>query len=723
MKTKLILLSLLCAGLAHAANFLDTSFNPGTGANGLIETVLPLPNGQMLVCGNFTTFNGTSSSYCARLNSNGSLDTTFNASPSYWVRTMSLQSDGKIVIGGFFTSVSGASRHLIARLNSDGSLDPSLDPGTGATGVLGVAVDGDADPFVFATAIQNDGKILITGNFTNYDGTDMYGIARLNSNGTLDTNFNVGAGFNVNSWGRSLLVQTNGQIMATGWFTSYNNQSYNRMVRINPNGSADDTFNPFFGDLTAIYDALELGNGEYLAVGDSQNTNLFTRCIARLENNGAFDDSFVGQDNTKTETVRFQTDGKILIGGYFSEVDGVTQNNLARLNSDGTLDATYTPSIDNFVWSMAVQPNDRVVIVGGFANVEGASRNSIARLLPTASNTTPATNPPPANTFQSLAGTYVGLFYNPNAFTNADAGYISLTVGPHGGYTAGLNLNGRGYAWSGVFDTNLTAQKTLYGINGNSVAIFGVNENPIAINLNLVNNNTLQGAVTLGSLTSQLTAYRSPFNSTNPATGYAARYSAVLGGGSGGAPIGDGVMAVTVNALGAVGMGGVLPDGAIFSRSTWLSDSQMAPFYLSYANGTAAALGWLTLNAGAVQGSIYWQKGFSTTLTATGSPYRSSSPGHRALALTNALLTLSGGDLPSPIQANLTVQPGGNFTFASSTNHFSAVFSPLNGSFIGTFFDPAGHRYEGFRGIVLQDQNEAAGYFGPQGGLVTIQAP
>ncbi|HWD19237.1 MAG TPA: delta-60 repeat domain-containing protein [Verrucomicrobiae bacterium] len=371
----------LFVAVAAHASLLDQSFNPGTGANGLVETIVPLADGKILMCGNFTTFNNASRAYIARLNANGSIDTNFNGHPAYWVRSMSLQTDGKIVIGGFFNFVEGAPRNLVARLNADGGLDTSFDPGTGATGVLGVAVDGDADPFIFATAIQPDGKILITGNFTNYNGTDMYGIARLNTNGSLDTNFNIGAGFNVNSWGRSLLVQPNGQIMATGWFTSYNNHSYNRMVRLNPDGSADNTFNPSFGDLTAIYNAVLLTNGQYNVVGDSQNTTLFRQNMGRLNPNGSFDTNFAGQDNDKTETIRQQPDGKLLIGGYFSEMDGADRASIARLNPDGTIDAGFSANIDNFVWTIALQSDGRVLIGGGFSKVDGISRNGIARLL------------------------------------------------------------------------------------------------------------------------------------------------------------------------------------------------------------------------------------------------------------------------------------------------------------------------------------------------------
>src|SRR5436305_8405674 len=83
-------------GGAKAGSLLDTSFDIGTGADGLVEQVLELPDGKVLICGNFTTFNGQNRSYIARLNHDGSVDLSFQAHPSYWVRHMTVQQDGKI---------------------------------------------------------------------------------------------------------------------------------------------------------------------------------------------------------------------------------------------------------------------------------------------------------------------------------------------------------------------------------------------------------------------------------------------------------------------------------------------------------------------------------------------------------------------------------------------------------------------------------------------------
>lgn len=376
--------------ISTLGTLLDTSFNPGSGAGGgIVEQVLPLSDGRILVCGNFTSFNGAARSYIVRLNANGSVDESFLAHPGYWVRHMEVQQDGKIVIGGYFTTVEGQPRNRIARLNPNGSLDTSFNVGSGATTIIAGGIDGNIDPFVFWLAIQPDGKVIITGNFREYNGASSWGIARLNSDGSRDASFNVGAG--LNSWGRHLLIQPNGQILVSGWFTSYDNQSFNRLVRLNPDGSADHSFNPFFGDKTAIYSTALVGGGKIVAAGHSLNDEgLFRRELERLNADGSVDSSFVGRSNDKTETLAVQSDGKIIIAGSFTRVNDTPVNSLARLNPDGTLDDSFLVNVDNFIWSAVLQSDGKLLIGGGFNTVDGVSRVGVARIL-----TGSGGNPPP----------------------------------------------------------------------------------------------------------------------------------------------------------------------------------------------------------------------------------------------------------------------------------------------------------------------------------------
>jgi uncharacterized delta-60 repeat protein len=392
---RVIALTICFLGLSRVqASLLDSSFDIGSGADGLVEQALQLPDGKVLICGNFTTFNGINRGYIARLNSNGGVDESFAAHPGYWVRHMALQADGKIVVGGYFTTVEGEPRSLIARLNSDGSLDPSFNPGTGADIIIAGGVDGNVTPFVFWQDVQPDGKIVITGNFREYNGESATGIVRLNPDGSRDTSFQIGQAFD--SWGRFIKILPNSQILVSGWFTSYNGQNANRLVRINQDGSRDTSFNPFYGDRTAIYAVALTPDGKYITSGDSLNADgLFKRNIEKLNVDGTVDESWVGTSSDKTESLLALTDGSVIVAGYFTLLDDQSRQSIGRLNPDGTLDPNLVVNVDNFIWTIAPAASDKILIAGGFTTVDGQSRRGVARLnVSGAVQVDP--NPPPA---------------------------------------------------------------------------------------------------------------------------------------------------------------------------------------------------------------------------------------------------------------------------------------------------------------------------------------
>ena len=205
----------------------DDSFNIGTGfSNNLLEAINPnsitiQSDGKILAGGRFTTYNGVSTNYIIRLNSDGSRDTSFNTAYIYqWVNLILLQSDGKILFGG----LSGR----IERLNSDGSQDTSFES----------AYINDT---VYSIVIQSDGKILVGGNFTSYNGVTSNRIIRLNTDGSRDTTFVIGTGFNGTVY--SIAVQSDGKILVGGSFTAYNGVIFKRtIIRLNTDGSIDNTF-------------------------------------------------------------------------------------------------------------------------------------------------------------------------------------------------------------------------------------------------------------------------------------------------------------------------------------------------------------------------------------------------------------------------------------------------------------------------------------------------
>ncbi len=139
----------------------------------------------------------------------GDIAQSFGESPGFsnQINSIAVQLDGKILVGGSFFSYRGAAKNRIVRLNTDGTIDTAFNTGTGFNST------------VFSIAVQPDGKILVGGDFTNYKGVTENYIIRLNTNGTKDTSFNTGTGFDSAVY--SIAVQSDGKILAGGAFSTY----------------------------------------------------------------------------------------------------------------------------------------------------------------------------------------------------------------------------------------------------------------------------------------------------------------------------------------------------------------------------------------------------------------------------------------------------------------------------------------------------------------------
>lgn len=277
---------------------LDLSFDPGTGLEGnrSIFKVAALENGKILVGGGFPTFNGLAYSSIVRLNSNGSVDTTFNPGTGvmgFGVYDFAIQDDGKIVIVGNINQFNGVSTNNILRLNENGSIDSTFMPGGGAAGTV---------RRVDCVTIQSDGKILIGGAFSTYDSVVVNGIARLNTNGTLDQTFQMGTGFTFdpNDGIFQIAVQQNQKLLVGGRFTSYNGMTVPNILRVSSTGAFDNSFNPLSGPNYSIY------------------------------------------------VILLQSDGKILLAGGFTKFNGVAREGIVRLLNDDVSSIQLLPA-ESFV--------------------------------------------------------------------------------------------------------------------------------------------------------------------------------------------------------------------------------------------------------------------------------------------------------------------------------------------------------------------------------------
>ena len=356
---------------------IDPTFSIGTGFSGGVRSITIQPDDKILVSGFFAFYNGTQVDYIVRLNSDGTLDPGFsNADPGFnvFVLCSAVQSDGKIIVGGSFSSYNDTTQNRIARLNSDGTLDTSFNNG-GSGFNVGVT----------SIRIQTDGKIVVGGDFTSYNGTTQNRITRLNSDGSRDTGFDPGSGFNGGI--RDVAIQSDGKIIVCGSFTSYNGTTQNNITRLNSDGSIDNTFTIGTGfDGTTINLEIQ-SNGKIIVCGGFTSYNGTTQNnITRLNSDGSRDNAFTigsGFNNT-TYSTSIQTDGKILVGGFFTSYNGTTQNRITRLNSDGTIDMGFTIGLgfNDIIDSIRIQTDGKIVLGGDFTSYNGTTQNRITRLLP-----------------------------------------------------------------------------------------------------------------------------------------------------------------------------------------------------------------------------------------------------------------------------------------------------------------------------------------------------
>jgi uncharacterized delta-60 repeat protein len=166
-------------GLVEPDTYLDPGFNPG--AIGTVYCLAPQPDGKILVAGSLVYLAGVKRAVMGRLNPDGTLDAAFQPTFGYLapitVYCLAVQADGKILVGGQFATAGSAPSQYLARLNQDGTWDTTFRPG--------------CDSLVYTLALQADGKILVGGNFRNLGGLGRQYVCRLNADGTVDAGFNI----------------------------------------------------------------------------------------------------------------------------------------------------------------------------------------------------------------------------------------------------------------------------------------------------------------------------------------------------------------------------------------------------------------------------------------------------------------------------------------------------------------------------------------------------
>lgn len=302
-------------------------------------------DGKILVCGYFDKVDGEWHNSIARFSTDGGLDKSFNAKAGGAVHAVTVQLDGKVVIAGDFGSVNGKPYKVVARVDADGQLDESFNAGRGA------------DKEARCLAIQRDGKILVGGNFTRFNGAPHQRILRLNANGSIDTEFKAKA----DEAPIQIIVQPDGNILVAGSFATANSARRFGIARLRPDGLTDRSFlRPALDACSAM--AL-LPDGKILATSRKGP-------VMRYNADGSLDSTFTGSlvVDRRIDSLNVDSHGRIIVTGGFTVFGDFVTRSIARLNIDGSLDKTFrsTREFHAPILCAVVTASDDVIAGGNF---------------------------------------------------------------------------------------------------------------------------------------------------------------------------------------------------------------------------------------------------------------------------------------------------------------------------------------------------------------------
>jgi uncharacterized delta-60 repeat protein len=289
---------------------------------------------------------------CAAHGQAGTVDPTFNAqmgSPEDSVSGAVALPDGKVIIAGSFTVVQGVARKRVARLFSDGTLDMAFDPG-----------DGPNAP-VSKVLVQPDGHILLRGGFTSYGGTPKARLARIMADGALDPTFDAGTGPTGGTYGiLDWTLQPDGRLLLAGDLTAINGTAQTGVARLLSNGAVDPAWSfgsgTGAGQLGNYVNCLAIQSNGRILIGGYFESVQGTACrsFARLFPNGGVESSFSFNQTLgftmnngallgQVFSIQVLPDGNILVGGAFEEYSGAASGPLVKIASSGLRDITFTP--------------------------------------------------------------------------------------------------------------------------------------------------------------------------------------------------------------------------------------------------------------------------------------------------------------------------------------------------------------------------------------------
>jgi uncharacterized delta-60 repeat protein len=358
---------------------IDATFVPAPGTNDAVNVVVPQPDGKVIVAGRFTQANNVGRNRIARFNFDGSLDNSFDpgTGADAEITAAVLQPDGRIVVAGRFTNFNGFTHNRVCRLNANGSVDQSFGLGAGI------------DNSVLSLALQSDGRILVGGQFSQVDLTQRFNLARLNTNGSVDSTFNPVNGPNGDV--NAIVIQPDGAIIIGGTFIGYNGFARGGIARVLTNGTLDSSFDPGVGTGGNVF-ALALQHNGQIVLGGRfvQYAGINRTFIARVSSNGSLDQGYNPVPDDWVQSLAVEPDDRILVGGFFTMINAVGRSRIARLNTNGSVDVTFDPGF-GFVGSLtndatqvrgiALQQFGRVLAGGIFTSYNNQLRDNVVRLF------------------------------------------------------------------------------------------------------------------------------------------------------------------------------------------------------------------------------------------------------------------------------------------------------------------------------------------------------
>ncbi|MGE0431514.1 MAG: beta strand repeat-containing protein [Planctomycetota bacterium] len=366
----------------------DATFNVGTGTDNAVNAITFDSTGLIAV-GAFTTYNGNTANGIFRVSFDGTFDATFatnvgggfTGEPKAIISTTDGTDD--LVVGGGFGWFDGTTTQGIVRLNGDGTLDTAV-----TVGYAG----GGATVNTLWTPPGGTGEIVAGGDFDSFGGSGVAGLNRLNGNLTVDVSFDIGTGFNGIVRALAAPDDASNDIIVGGDFSTFGGVSAVGAVRLNNDGSRDTTFDVGVGFEAGSVKALSLFDNSfgYVVAGGDFNRYRSTSVnrIVQLEPTGALTMDFptgatVVGTLAKSVAVR-NSDGSIVVGGNFTALNGgIGQNNIAILQNDGTRDPMFDAGtgFDAEVYSVALDPgSDKFYAGGAFTTYKGAGVDKLIRL-------------------------------------------------------------------------------------------------------------------------------------------------------------------------------------------------------------------------------------------------------------------------------------------------------------------------------------------------------